>query len=338
MPQTISLPSSFPSTLQELWACAERIGVDLCDWAVVDPARRTFLNSAYRKSFRQRYYHQFSIPKKSGGERSITAPTGYLKGLQKAIAVLLGMLYTAPECVTGFTAERNVNTNARAHVGRNYVFNTDLKDFFPSITRAMVFDALRRHDVSEEVAQYIATVCTVTTDGDDLPEDVLPQGSPASPIISNMVCLRMDRNFEWLAGKYGLTYTRYADDMTFSSMHSVYGTDSLFLKEFRKVVASYGFRVNEEKTRLQKKGDRQEVTGIIVSDKTNVSRKYLKTLRAELFRMEMHGFTKDRYRSVRGKIAFVGMVRGQGDPLYCRLRTRVMSIKGRPQGFLAEKR
>ena len=338
MSQTITLPSSFPTTLQELWDSAERIGIDLCDWAVVDPARRDFLNNAYRKSYRQKFYHTFSIPKKSGGERIITAPTGYLKGMQKAIAALLGMLYKAPECVTGFTAKRNVNTNALAHIGKNYVFNSDLKDFFPSITRAMVFDTLRRYDVKEEVAQYIATVCTITTDGDDLPEDVLPQGSPASPILSNMVCLRMDRNLEWLAGKYGLTYTRYADDMTFSSMHSVYGKDSLFLKEFREAVARYGFRVNEAKTRLQKKGDRQEVTGIIVSDKTNVSRKYLKNLRAEIFRMEMHGFTKDRYRSVRGKIAFVGMVRGQDDPLYCRLRTRVMSIKGRPQGFLAENR
>lgn len=335
MSQTITLPSSFPQTLPELWDEIERLAVETCGWAIFDPHSHTFLSNAGKRSYRQRFYRQFAIPKRSGGVRTITAPVGYLKGTQKAVAILLGMLYTAPDCVNGFTGGRSVKTNAEAHVGKNYVFNTDLRDFFPSINRAMIVSTLKRSGVDEDVARYIATVCTIT-DESDLPEDVLPQGSPASPILSNMVCMRMDRNLGWLAGRYGLTYTRYADDMTFSSMHSVYGKSSPFMKEFRDVVAKYGFTINEEKTRLQKKGDRQEVTGIIVSDRANLSRKYLKTLRAEVFRMEMEGFTKDRYRSVRGKIAFVGMVRGKDDPLYQKLRVRILSIKGCPQGFLAQ--
>jgi len=338
MPVTITLPESFPATLPSLWDEIERLSIDTGELAVFDPERRNFLTNAGKRSFRQRFYRQFSIPKKSGGKREITAPTGYLKTVQRQIATLLGMLYSAPDSVNGFAPHRSVKTNADAHTGKNYVFNTDLKDFFPSITKEMVLGALFRFGVTGDVAKYIATVCTITTDGDDLPDDVLPQGSPASPILSNMVCYRMDRNLEWLAEKYGLRYTRYADDMTFSSMHSVYGKNSPFMKEFRDVIAKYGFRLNEEKTRLQKKGSRQEVTGITVSDKSNVQRKYIKNLRAEIFQMEMFGFTREQYRRVRGKVEFVGMVRGKEDSLYGKLRARIMSIRGCWLGFLGEPR
>lgn len=205
--------------------------------------------------------------------------------------------------VNGFTAGRSVGTNAEAHVRKNYVFNTDLKDFFPSITARMVMHTLEDLGVKPEVARYISVLCTITTEGDDLPEDVLPQGSPASPVLSNIVCRKMDRHIDWLVRKYGVTDTRYADDMTLSSMHSVYGKNSTFLKEFLDIISGYGFTVNEAKTRLQKKGSRQEVTGIIVSDRANVCRKYIKNLRAEIFHMEMEGFSRKQYRSVRGKVA-----------------------------------
>ena len=336
MPQFITVPEKFPTTLSGLWDEIERIAIDACDWAVFDPDSRAFLAKAENRKYRQRFYRDFSIPKKSGGVRSITAPTGYLKGAQKALSILLSTLYKAPEMVNGFTSGRSVETNAEVHVGKNYVFNTDLKDFFPSITARMVRKVLEESGVERELARYISIVCTITTENDDLPEDVLPQGSPASPILSNMVCYMMDRNLDWLAHKYGLTYTRYADDMTFSSMHSVYGKKSTFLKEFREIVTKHGFTINEAKTRLQKKGERQEVTGIIVSDKTNICRKYLKNLRAEIFQMEMYGFTKEQYRSVRGKVAFVGMVRGKEDPLYMKMLARIRSIKGCPSGCLAQ--
>ena len=338
MPQFITLQDSFPSTLPELWDEMGRIAVDSGGWTVYSPDVRDFLAMSESRNYRQRFYRRFSIPKKSGGVRTITAPTGLLKGAQKAVSILVSSLYEAPEMVNGFTPGRSVETNAEVHVGKNYVFNTDLRGFFPSITAGMVRHALEDLGVKPEVARYISVLCTITTDGDDLPEDVLPQGSPASPVLSNMVCCRMDRNIDWLARKYGVTYTRYADDITFSSMHSVYGKNSPFLKQFRDMVAGYGFTINEAKTRLQKKGSRQEVTGIIVSDKTNVSRVYIKNLRAEIFQMEMNGFSKEQFRSVRGKVAFVGMVRGKEDPLYSRLLTRVRSIKGCPEGLLTQKR
>ncbi|MCF0168538.1 MAG: RNA-directed DNA polymerase [Bacteroidales bacterium] len=334
VPITVPLPETLPQLHEEM----ARIAVSTSGWAVHNPGGREFLSKAESRSFRQRFYREFSIPKKSGGRRRITAPTGYLKGAQKAIAVLLERLYEAPDMVNGFTGDRSVLTNAEAHVGRNYVFNTDLRDFFPSITAGMVRKTLEKEGVSPEVARYISVVCTITTGDGDLSEDVLPQGSPASPILSNMVCLQMDRHLDWLARRYGLTYTRYADDITFSSMHSVYGKNSPFLKGLKEIIEEYGFSINEEKTRLQKKGSRQEVTGLIVSDRVNVCRRYLKNLRAEVFRMEMQGFTIEEYRRVMGKIAFVGMVRGREDPLYRKLHNRIRSIKRHPEGFLAQPR
>jgi len=334
MTKTVTIPVKFPSSISSLWEEIGRLAVSESDWALFDPAQRHFLENASNSRFRNRFYHQFSIPKKSGGERTITAPTGYLKGVQKAISLLLSSIYKAPDCVNGFTIGHNVRTNADVHIGKNYIFNVDLKDFFPSITAQAVRKVLVSKGVSDEVAHYISIVCTITTNGDDLPKDVLAQGSPASPILSNMVCEKMDRNLEYLARKYGLTYSRYADDMTFSSMHSVYSKNGTFLKDLREVISRYGFTINEQKTRLQKRGSRQEVTGIIVSDKTNVCRKYIKNLRAEIFQMAMFGFSKRQYRSVRGKVAFVGMVRGKDDELYRKLRNRICSIRTLPQGLI----
>jgi len=327
----------FPTTISELWDEMERIAVNLGDWAVYCPEQYTFLQRAGDRRHRQKYYHQFSIPKKSGGVRTITAPTGFLKGAQRAIATLLKRVYSAPSAVNGFTDGKSVKTNAERHVGKHYVFNADLKDYFPSITRDMVFKALLDHGVKDSIAGYISTLCTITTDGDDLPEDVLPQGSPASPILSNMVCYHMDVQLEWLARRTGLTYSRYADDITFSSQYSVYSKNGEFLKEFRRIVSEYGFTLNEGKTRLQKHGACQEVTGITVSEKVNVNRKYLKNLRAEVFQMEMYGFSREQYLSVRGKVAFVGFIRGTDDPLFLKLLARIRSIKHSPRGFLASR-
>lgn len=338
MPKTVTIPESFPETLPRLWDEICRIAVDVCSWAVHDPAQRQFLESADSPRIRMMNYHQFSIPKKSGGQRTITAPTGYLKGAQKAISLLLASLYDAPDCVNGFAPGRSVRTNADLHIGKNYVFNTDIRDFFSSITAAMVRKALAGYGVSDEVAHYISMVCTVPSSEDDLPENVLAQGSPASPVLSNMVCSRMDRDLEYLARKYGLTYSRYADDITFSSMHSVYSGSGAFMKDLREAISRQGFSINDEKTRLQKKGDRQEVTGVVVSDKANVSRKYIKNLRAEIFQMEMSGFSKEQYRSVRGKVAYLGMVRGKEDGLYRRLRNRIRSIRYFPMGMAGQNR
>ena len=186
MPQFITVPEKFPTTLSGLWDEIERIAIDACDWAVIDPDSRAFLAKAENRKYRQRFYRDFSIPKKSGGVRSITAPTGYLKGAQKALSILLSTLYKAPEMVNGFTAGRSVETNAEVHVGKNYVFNTDLKDFFPSITARMVRKVLEDSGVERELARYISIVCTITTENDDLQEE---RGCPIAT-TNNHIAMR----------------------------------------------------------------------------------------------------------------------------------------------------
>jgi len=337
MSHTATIPETFPTTLPSLWEEISRIASDCCSWGdIYANEQRNFLEKASGTRFRNRFYQQFSIDKKSGGKRSITAPISYLKGAQKAISLLLTIIYKAPDCVNGFTEGRSVLTNADVHIGKNYVFNTDLKDFFPSITATAVRKALTANGVDSEVAHYISKICTVTANDSDLPEEVLAQGSPASPILSNIVCEKMDRNLEYLARKYGLAYSRYADDISFSSMHNVYSPKGTFLKELRETISRYGFAINEDKTRLQKKGARQEVTGIIVSEKPNLCRKYIKNLRAQIFQMEMFGFSGRQYRSVLGKVNYLGMVRGKDDGMYMKLYSRMCSLRTMPRGMIAQ--
>ena len=276
-------------------------------------------------SVRNRYYRQFEIPKKSGGVRTITAPTWCLKHLQRYLADLLSSCFEPEDCVHGFVKGRSVLTNAEWHVGKYYVLNIDLKDFFPSITEQMVSNGLHACGINKQVSDIIASMCTWTdSHEDDLPVDVLPQGAPTSPILSNYACIIMDMRLEHLARRFGLTYTRYADDMTFSSYHSVYAKDSEFWKELRDIISQSGFTINEAKTRLLKRGSRQEVTGITVCEKPNVSRKWLKNLRAAIYHAEMYGYSgRKEFLSVMGKVAYLRMVRGNdllSEKLYVRAK------------------
>lgn len=271
---------------------------------------------------RNRQYHQFEIPKKSGGTRQIIAPVGDLKIIQKVLAHLLAMVSSPDDHAHGFIEKRSVITNAQQHIGKNYVLNLDLKNFFPGIYFHHVVNALQKY-FSRDVSVFIAKLCTWTETGDDLPEDVLPQGAPTSPVLSNIVCEAMDARLGGLAKRFGLTYTRYADDMTFSSYHSIYAKGSDFWTELHSIIEDSGFRLNEKKTRLLKKGSRQEVTGITVGERLNVSRKWMKNLRAQVFQYEMYGGSEEEYRSIMGKIAFLKMVRGGDDDRSCRLYRRI---------------
>ena len=227
-------------------------------------------------------YHSFKIPKKSGSFRTISAPSRSLMSILKCLNIVFECLYAPSKAAMGFTAGRSIVDNAAAHVGMNYVLNMDMKDFFPSIHQARVWARLQIEpfNFSKEVANHIAGLCCMKSkdeDGNDV--CVLPQGAPTSPLLTNAVCDKLDRRLLGLTKKYGVRYTRYADDITFSSMHNVYAEGGEFMKEIREIIASQNFTLNEAKTRLQKAGSRQEVTGLTVCEKTNVSRYYVRNLR-----------------------------------------------------------
>ena len=228
----------------------------------------------------------------------------------------------------GFTEGKSVASNASMHTAKNYVLNIDLKDFFPTITYTRVVKSLKGLGFNGEVSDIIARLCTIPMwdEQSQMLRNSLPQGSPASPLLSNIVCSTLDRWLTDLARRHRVTYTRYADDMTFSSNHSVYANDSSFLQELEDIVRSCGFKINEKKTRLQKKGSRQEVTGLIVCEKVNTYRQFTKNLRAAVFHAETNGCTPYDFNNIMGRISYLAMVKGPDNPNVKRFRAIMSKI------------
>lgn len=279
-------------------------------------------------------YRYFEIPKKSGSTRSIHAPKRGLKRIQHLISELLQALFEPDESVHGFVRERSIVSNAKEHVGAPYVLNVDLKDFFPTITQGRVKAVLQLapFDFPEEGAKLIAGLCSFA--------GVLPQGSPASPVLTNIVCQRLDRRMNLFALARGCVYTRYADDMTLSSDERVF--DGKFFLKLERIVSEEGFRFNIKKTRLLDKSTRQEVTGLVVNEKVNVPREFVNQIRAMLHNWETKGLdfcqdklevlkghpaeTADFARVLEGKLMFLRMVRGDEDPVFRKYFNKFRSL------------
>jgi hypothetical protein len=294
-------------------------------------------------------YSTFYIPKKSGGQREICAPNGNLKWLQLCLNEIFKAVYVPSPYAMGFTLGRSIVDNARIHTNQHYVYNIDLKDFFPSIDQARLWKRLQLapFNFNKKIASFIAGICCIKTIcyQDELPFKsayVLPQGAPTSPLLTNAICDTLDRRLHGLARRFGLHYSRYADDITFSSMHNVYAPGGEFCKELSRIISDQHFCINEKKTRLQHCTQRQEVTGLTVGSKVNVSRKYVKDVRAILHIWEKYGMNAaygvfyPRYISekcqlhrgepnlenvISGKLCYLKMVKGDKDPVYVKLNT-----------------
>ena len=312
--------------INTLTRAIEQIAPFCVDWALSDRADDLIRMAEARR--RQFMYKEFEISKRSGGTRRITAPTGRLKDVQKCISVILAPYYQVPDCVHGFTEGKSVASNASMHTAKNYILNIDLKDFFPTITYTRVVKSLKGLGFNDEVSDIIARLCTIPMwdEQSQMLRNSLPQGSPASPLLSNIVCSTLDRRLTDLARRHRVTYTRYADDMTFSSDHSVYAKDSSFLQELEDIVRSCGFKINEKKTRLQKNGSRQEVTGLIVCEKVNTYRQFTKNLRAAVFHAETNGCTPHDFNNIMGRVSYLAMVKGRDNPIVKRFRAIMSKV------------
>ncbi|WP_428654177.1 reverse transcriptase domain-containing protein [Runella sp.] len=189
----------------------------------------------YRLSSNKRYRH-FTIKKKNGKERQIAAPASGLKLIQRCLNLIFGAIYEPKSYVTGFVNEKSIVDNANIHVGKRYVFNIDLQDFFPSITvyriKAVLgiepFNLINDRDF---LAFTISNLCCIENPQN---KAVLPQGAPTSPILSNIASQKLDRRLNGLAKKVGCKYSRYADDITFSADMDIFNLE--FKTEMRKII------------------------------------------------------------------------------------------------------
>lgn len=439
-------------------------------------------------------YKQFNITKKSGAERTINAPVKGLKAIQKTISFILQCVYEPHQAATGFVQGKSIVDNAKVHARNKYVYNIDLKDFFPSIDQARVWKCLQLKpfnliDAKESINLKVNENATITNertsiflnrmdeehfakltfngyrysngtwniklkDGGNIlykiekksvsdswgkitvykmnssydilyaeinnltidpnsnlnfylelyfakiielhqkklhekntrlrlanllaslcctemeverkdistgkwvleKRNVLPQGAPTSPVLSNVICQRLDYLLAAVAKRFGLNYTRYADDITFSSMHNVYQSDSEFIKELHRIIAEQGFHIKESKTRLQKEGYRQEVTGLLVNENVNVQKRYIKQLRMWLYYWETYGYEKaysfflqqyisDKVHTVKskpdmanvidGKLNYLKMVKGDENGMYKKLKDRFNKLTSK-QSFISK--
>jgi retron-type reverse transcriptase len=390
-----------------------------------------------------RRYTEFKIRKKSGSYRSIHAPVRGLKAIQVVLAYILQCVFEPHKAAMGFVKGKSVVDNAKIHVGKNYVFNVDLKNFFPAIDQARVWKCLQLKpfelNAEESVEQQyctfdnfldecektnsmltvikganrkflttpygnlyaaksleknkpayviragsglrnqegksienslwlvnripstsrihlagmIASLCCAEIEVERQDPDgqwklvkrnVLPQGAPTSPVISNIVCQRLDFLLTGVAKRFGLKYSRYADDITFSADHNVFQADGEFVTELHRVIREQGFHINDNKTRLQRTGHRQEVTGLLVNTKVNVQKRYIKQLRMWLYYWERYGYEKasaffmqqyladkghvnkgkpEMANIISGKLDYLKMVKGADNGMYIKLKSRL---------------
>ena len=253
---------------------------ELADLLGISRKRLTYL--LYIKHL-ENMYTSFEIPKKSGGQRLINAPNKELKLIQRRLANELYEYHTRlnkDKQINGvsqaFEKEKSIFTNAKIHRKKRFIINVDLENFFDNIHFGRVRGYLIKNkdfQLSEEVATVIAQLTCF--------KGSLPQGAPTSPIISNYICNIFDLRIIKLAKKYKLNYTRYADDLTFSTNDKYFMENwEAFLGNLEKEVERAGFHLNEKKTRISYEDSRQEVTGVIVNKKISIKREYYKNTRA----------------------------------------------------------
>lgn len=263
------------------------------------------------KASGKKRYKTFSIKKKSGSLRTINAPCSGLKVFQKCLNFIIQTYYQPNASAYGFVPGRSIADGAKKHVGKRYVLNIDLKDFFDTIEHHRVkaiftlppFNLKDDKENPNSLPYILANLCCnpkeVTRFGKDgnpyqCVRNVTPQGAPTSPMITNLICSQMDRRLLGLAKRFRLSYSRYADDITFSTnAKEVFEPGSEFMVELRRIVEEdQKFRINNEKTRVQSKAYRQEVTGLVVNSKVNVTKRYVKQIRMWLYLWEHYGYEK----------------------------------------------
>lgn len=277
------------------------------------------------------HYHRWTVPKRDGSPRLISAPRGNLKKTQRWIARNITEHLPVHGAAHGFLAGRSTVTNAEPHAGAQTVIKLDLENFYPTVTLPRVKGMFRKAGYGEQTATVLALLCT------DSPREAmtlkgqlqyvavgprsLPQGAPTSPSITNAISFKLDARLTGLAQSLGLVYTRYADDLTFSWHKAEEAPIKKLLGAVNAIVESEGFVVHRKKTRVLRAGRRQRITGLVVNSagaehaKARVPRTFVRALRAAIKNRELGKEGKGESLSqLKGMAAYVYMTnpkRGQ---------------------------
>lgn len=233
----------------------------------------------------ERHYTKIKIPKKDGGSRQILAPDPLLKTIQKNILRhILAGLKLSPYA-TAYHKGAVISDNASPHIGKSLLLKLDIRDFFGSITFPMI---QQRVFSSRYFPPAVGTMLTALC----CYRDYLPQGSPASAAISNLVMKPFDEYMGNWCGERRIAYSRYCDDMTFSGEFEVREVKS----KVKGFLGAMGFELNPAKTKVLTRHVRQTVTGIVVNDKTSVPLPYRKKLRQEVYYCTHYGIEEHLQR------------------------------------------
>lgn len=302
-------------------------------------------------------YHSFLLNKKNGGRRIIYVPCKKLKFLQECIKIVLEEIYTPnPNCF-GFIKGKSIYNNALLHAKSQIVYNLDLKDFFDSISDKKIIKVLsaKPYNFCYSTAEEIANICTINKDG----VRFLPQGSPLSPLISNIIADRLDFRLSKLCNKYEIIYSRYADDLTFSFNYSCLNKwkSHGFRKGLKEIIFSIieeeGFKINSKKTHISFSYQRQQVTGVIVNQRPNVKRKFVKLIRTLINNWEKDGYVVASFKFnssnnqnsksneirnldqyIAGKLAYMKMIKGATNSTFLSLFSRYKNVRDRDRQLL----
>ena len=287
---------------------------DLADYLNIPPSKITYI--LFKRGV-DSYYTEFEIPKKSGEPRRICAPTGDLKGVQRQLADALWEhqksiyeeLGIKPNISHAFEEGKSIITNAKIHRNKRIVVNVDLSDFFDSIHIGRVrgfFEKNKHFNLPHEPAITIAQLACY--------QGKLPQGAPTSPIITNLICQVLDMHLLSFAKRYRLDYTRYADDITFSTNDKAFlETWDSFYAELEKKIRKAGFSLNEKKTRITYRDSKQVVTGLVVNKKISVDHAYCRKVRAMAHSLYTNGSysvdgVEGNIRQLEGRFAFIDQI------------------------------
>ncbi len=252
-----------------------------------------------------KHYHTVYLSKSDGGKRKLSVPDYFLKRVQKSIAENILAYYPISRFATAYTYGKSVLDNAKPHVGKQKILKLDIEGFFDNVIYSRVKEEVfYKEKFSEPIRILLSMLCYCG--------NVLPQGAPTSPAITNIIMYKFDEKIGAYCEERGIAYTRYSDDMTFSGDFIESELVSLVKKELRAI----GFFLKNRKTVLVPSSKRQVVTGIVVNEKINLAKEYKRKVRQEVYYIKKFGVKRhlertgigdeDKYlNSLKGRIAFI---------------------------------